>query len=1190
MNEMGLRDVCCYALLLLFLVNTSYSETLTSFAPLGTFLNVEFDEPTKQPKLDCSQIFLSTSTFGTSPLCLWTDGYTLSIFLASDATVLPGDTLIFNSGLFNLQNNSTKVSFPLEPLIPLPSFSIPYEHNPCIDLVIDSRASLNSGGRNFIIEWQIEPALKTSIPLNTPVLTFASESLTTYFDLDTTYVFTLTLTNFLGYTSEPLTQLLSFVQNTPVIRAYPSNLWASRMDSILITTSIQSLPDSCNMQIYDDDDLVYTWTGLPFEVPNSPILSIPSNTLVNGTYYAQLSSRLVSAPYTVFTTTITTISIISRMPQGSIVGGDRLHPLNYPLSLTLQLVSYNGVPDELYKVDWIIVDTVTNEIAFGSGIDGYVSGIQATVPPSRLYPGKFQVCGLVLSRETGEILLEPPPIYVTTQGFGPSVDISVDFTGGNGVYTSEFDSISFIATIKNSDKPFTKCLWSVVHGDLVTYESTYGWNSTTLIVARTSLPSHGVIIFEIEVETIKGVGKSSYRLSMDDFPQLGDCDIDTVSGDSFVTPFVITCHGFESTHYPLRYSVDRKTSFNLPDSTNDFADQFYVGLSWHLQSANTLEFILPDGCHAVRVTIFGSTQRRAFTKFFYGVCSIASTPRIIAEIMEDLIYTSELNDYSMFLQYASFVSEIIDSYGDGILIDTTENEVLYGINETLEIITSLDTFYSPYRPKLFTSIVQIFYNIVGQNWCDCDSTIDFVIRKYSQIFIDSVIPWLRIHPISYESASFLFAVASSKRVETTPKMIDYLKYSLASSTNVDANALVLFNKPSHTITSNSIIVVRRDSLYLTTKTIGVVTDSAIETILETVGDNFGDDLTRPYTWSVVIPDLIVEGMMNSDQSFIQYQLNILLPTSANSTEIPTIFTTKGLPSPNSTFVGLMGLHIGTTAFGLSTPAVYTFPLILNSTKVKYDCLSYDETTSSWGAGCWLTSTQNIQGSLICNCNRLGHVALVFSPVPPAPYVPPAIVNDGPVLSKGQSGGIAVGVIVFVVIVALVIYYVAIKGARTQRYNDPEPSSPAPIIQTPPKEPEATQAEEDHNFSTSRLSKMSKGNSPAMVSTSTTRASFSTEIDLEHQRQANKTSMITRGASNQQGRPANLSPELGIGRDRMAIATRARSSSSSRRTGSTPRLSTSNIKLDPNMGDLSDAEDEGPVSQSPRPPMKLKAYD
>lgn len=164
------------------------------FDDSGVTITVIFDRNTDRANLTgqflCSLIFDATTstTFGAGAQCVFSDDRTVLVFPTSAATILVGNTVavLSTTKLMDMSSahvavGSVSVCGPAEPLRPTAVISSPTVINTCDNLLLDSRSSFGTGGRNPVHQWALvspsDPTVSSYLPGDIATATIPSTAI-----------------------------------------------------------------------------------------------------------------------------------------------------------------------------------------------------------------------------------------------------------------------------------------------------------------------------------------------------------------------------------------------------------------------------------------------------------------------------------------------------------------------------------------------------------------------------------------------------------------------------------------------------------------------------------------------------------------------------------------------------------------------------------------------------------------------------------------------------------------------------------------------------------------------------------------------------------------------------------------------------------------------------------------------------
>jgi hypothetical protein len=188
---------------------------------------VEFDADVDRPNMGagfsaCADIFVDASSLGAEPLCHWRNSRTLIARFGQAASLAIGDqlslkpNLILAAGSSKPQNEPDLLELvvvgPDSPAAPVAVIEGTSAVGWCDVLTLDASASYGSGGRDFVggYVWALVPPEDNSTDIVEGVESYLAEQRDVVVSLDgpslnlntsRTYIFSLTLTNWLGLSS-----------------------------------------------------------------------------------------------------------------------------------------------------------------------------------------------------------------------------------------------------------------------------------------------------------------------------------------------------------------------------------------------------------------------------------------------------------------------------------------------------------------------------------------------------------------------------------------------------------------------------------------------------------------------------------------------------------------------------------------------------------------------------------------------------------------------------------------------------------------------------------------------------------------------------------------------------------------------------------------------------------------------------
>ncbi|GAB5369565.1 hypothetical protein AAMO2058_001416000 [Amorphochlora amoebiformis] len=291
----------------------------TSLQDDGGSIQLKFSTATNVPQGSCLAL-LSLSTvesLGTDPKCTWLQPELLSISLASDATIVPGNNLTVQGNIIRRSSLECIGSFfpkttdiLLPPVSPSPVKAVitsPLSYATCASIRLDAIASTGASGRPFEYKWKLERVINSSTANSSALLNLqsnvisqtgsalvltASQISSVTQSFRNFFIYNLTVENWL----QAKDSTVIIIESLPAARGIPpavtidgsTSVTVDPSLSVYITTSVNTPKTTsiCSVQ----GDIVYSWRSLDgfdslIESPSKSFLFISGGVLNSSTKY-----------------------------------------------------------------------------------------------------------------------------------------------------------------------------------------------------------------------------------------------------------------------------------------------------------------------------------------------------------------------------------------------------------------------------------------------------------------------------------------------------------------------------------------------------------------------------------------------------------------------------------------------------------------------------------------------------------------------------------------------------------------------------------------------------------------------------------------------------------------------------------------------------------------------------------------
>ena len=282
------------------------------FYDLGAGATVQYDAATNMAGLagvwGCEHLFNNSLEYlGQEPMCSWSDAATVEVTFGFKATVLPGMKLFLRNHrlqstwprarLYAYNQNAT-IQNAVSPVVPVAIITAPASIGLCDDLVLDSRLTSGSGGRDLVYNWTLLAASSAAAStINvTKLLSAATKSQTsvvivtrTAFPEQTKLTFRFTVTNFLGQIGATTFTVSKAGLPAPIIYIQGSNPMTTTKSVQLKLQLSAWQPQLCQGVTLSSSTMEFGWNELTgnylsaggsFGTINPRTLTIMANTLV----------------------------------------------------------------------------------------------------------------------------------------------------------------------------------------------------------------------------------------------------------------------------------------------------------------------------------------------------------------------------------------------------------------------------------------------------------------------------------------------------------------------------------------------------------------------------------------------------------------------------------------------------------------------------------------------------------------------------------------------------------------------------------------------------------------------------------------------------------------------------------------------------------------------------------------------
>ena len=297
-------------------------------------------QATNRPGPACSDIFdgPSVTSFGAGAICLWETASTLLIQLKAGVTIEPSDTVTITGDLETAAENSGELAgaftvlSSVAPVAPIAHIQAPPSVANCDSLLLDSAASSGAFGRPWDSRtWTLVSGPNTAVTNATKLVVDAATGVRVSVgatDLSVgTYVFSLTVTNFLGLTSAPAMVTVQKSAQAPPVLAItgPTEYVITSCESLTVVATASPASSAC----WTDSTVInFAWSvvggGATLDTASASTgaLYIGAGTLTAGASY-QLSLTASMASNPAVSSTVTANVTVGQLPlRVEINGGD----------------------------------------------------------------------------------------------------------------------------------------------------------------------------------------------------------------------------------------------------------------------------------------------------------------------------------------------------------------------------------------------------------------------------------------------------------------------------------------------------------------------------------------------------------------------------------------------------------------------------------------------------------------------------------------------------------------------------------------------------------------------------------------------------------------------------------------------------------------------------------------------------
>lgn len=513
----------------------------------GVSIDCTFDAATNQPAGSCSAFFTADTValFGTGANCFWTTNQILEIDLGFAPTVAISSPIAIMAGVVSSLGDSSTTnaasSVPLlgpnNPVAPVATISTPSTVGSCEGITLDASASTGGFGRNLTFTWSLTSvnpssasvdAIKESLATAGSSVSFSAADTT-----QATYVFSLTITNWMGATASTTATVTKSSKAVPTVSISGPSLVSILRNSTLSLQGVAS--SSCNTSF---DQLTYAWTidpsvGLDSSALSSADLSVPANTFTAGTTYTVTFKASDSSDADISSSASVTVTVGERALVAVINGGNKQYQTADTISLDAS-ASYDpeGLPDLAYS--WSCVSFYDSSSPCKINLPAQAT---QSFTASSLGAGKYTITltftGSLSRSATASVWVEVSDVA--------SLAISIQPLSSDTVDPSQ--SLSLVGVLNQQGVSLAEVTWSwtLISGALSNPSSAYlsTLDASTLVIAANALTPGAQYTYKLSaVQTATGTtGSATITFSVNKAPTTGEFGCAVTSGNAEDTDF-----------------------------------------------------------------------------------------------------------------------------------------------------------------------------------------------------------------------------------------------------------------------------------------------------------------------------------------------------------------------------------------------------------------------------------------------------------------------------------------------------------------------------------------------------------------------------------------------------------------------------------------------------------------------------